>query len=181
MSQNRESEWSSSIVTFQLDIHNFHLPKPSSPTEQIPNQVISTVVSPDSRSRAREWEEGTPGTAAVRIDIQAWLIYGVGEIVPLLWVLVRRRSWQFPPPSLTQTWNGDHKILYIHKMLQMLALLWRQWSLPIKQSNPFCIRTQFITECIHERAVLLLGSDYAWLVDPFHWTSLRLWHDGSLA
>lgn len=48
------SVWSSSTVTFQLDIRNFHLPKPRSPMEQIPNQVISTVVSPDSRSRARE-------------------------------------------------------------------------------------------------------------------------------
>lgn len=99
------SEWSSSTVTFQLDIHNFHLPKPRSPMEQLPNRVISTVVSPDSRSRARESERGTPGTAvaAVRFDIQHWLIYGAGETVSLLWVFMKRRSWQFSPfllPSL---------------------------------------------------------------------------------
>lgn len=52
------SEWSSSTVTFQLDIHNFHLPKPRSPVEQLPNRVISAVVSPDSRSRAREGARG---------------------------------------------------------------------------------------------------------------------------
>lgn len=47
-----------STVTFQLDIQNFHLPKPRSPIEQIPNQVISTVVSLDSRSQAREGARG---------------------------------------------------------------------------------------------------------------------------
>lgn len=52
------SEWSLSTVTFQLEIHNFHLPKPRSPMEQLPNGVISTVVSPDSRSQAREGTRG---------------------------------------------------------------------------------------------------------------------------
>lgn len=67
--------------------------------ELLPNRVISTVVSPGSRSRAREAARGgTPGTAAaaVRFDIQGWLIYGAGETVPLLWVLVRR-PWQLSP------------------------------------------------------------------------------------
>lgn len=52
------SEWSMSTVTFQLDIHNFHLPKPRSPVERLPNWVISAVVSPDSRSWAREGTRG---------------------------------------------------------------------------------------------------------------------------
>ncbi|KAJ4937001.1 hypothetical protein JOQ06_001585, partial [Pogonophryne albipinna] len=39
-------------------IRNFHLPKPRSPVKQLPNRVISTVVSPDSRSRAREGARG---------------------------------------------------------------------------------------------------------------------------
>lgn len=44
-------------------------------------------------------KRGTPGTAAaaVRFDIQGWLIYGAGETVPLHWVFMRRRSWQFSP------------------------------------------------------------------------------------
>lgn len=68
--------------------------------ELLPNRVISTVVSPGSRSRAREEARGgTPGTAAaaVRFDIQGWLIYGAGETVPLLWVFMRRRPWQVSP------------------------------------------------------------------------------------
>lgn len=64
------SEWSSSTVTFQLDIHNFHLPKPRSPVEQLPNRVISAVVSPDSRSRAREGARG--GLLALQ-----WLLCGL--------------------------------------------------------------------------------------------------------
>lgn len=34
----------------------------------------------------------------MQFDIQGWLIYGAGETVPLLWVFMRRRSWQPPPP-----------------------------------------------------------------------------------
>lgn len=56
--EGMSNEWSSSTVTFQLDIHKFHLPKPRNPVEQLPNQVISTVVSPDSRSWAREGVRG---------------------------------------------------------------------------------------------------------------------------
>ncbi|CAL8319842.1 unnamed protein product [Arctogadus glacialis] len=52
-------------VTFQLDIHNFHLPKPRSPMEQVPNRVISTAVSPDSRSPAREGARGGGGVVVV--------------------------------------------------------------------------------------------------------------------
>lgn len=87
-------------MTFQVDFRNFHIPSPSSPMELLPNRVISTVVSPGSRSRAREGARGgTPGTAAaaVRFDIQGWLIYGAGEPVPLLWVFTRRRPWQVSP------------------------------------------------------------------------------------
>lgn len=90
------------MVTFQLEIYNFHLPKPRSPTEQIPKQVISTVVSPDSRSWAREGVRGgTPGTtaAAVSFDIQAWLIYGVREIVPLLFSLHEEKVLAVPLPT----------------------------------------------------------------------------------
>lgn len=84
-------------MTFQVDFRNFHIPQPRSPVELLPNRVISTVVSPGSRSRARAGARGgTPGTAAaaVRFDIQGWLIYGAGETVPLLWVFTRRRPWQ---------------------------------------------------------------------------------------
>lgn len=67
--------------------------------EQIPNQVISAVVSPCRQQimGQKGSKRGTPGTAAaaVRFDIQAWLIYGAGETVPLLWVSARKRSWQF--------------------------------------------------------------------------------------
>lgn len=101
MWQRGDSERPSSSVTFQLDIHTFHLSRPRRPTELLPHRVISAAVSPDSpiRGPARE-REGTPGTAAaaVRLDIQGWLIYGAGETLPLRRVSTKRRSWQ---PSLS--------------------------------------------------------------------------------
>lgn len=69
--------------------------------EQIPNQVISTVVSPcrqqimGQKGSKRE----TPGiaAAAVRFDIQAWLIYRTGETVPLLWVSAKKKALAVSP------------------------------------------------------------------------------------
>lgn len=97
MWQRGDSERPSSSVTFQLDIHTFHLSRPRRPAELLPHRVISVAVSPDSPDRGPAQErEGTPGTtaAAVRLDIQGWLIYGAGETLPLLWVSMKRRSWQ---------------------------------------------------------------------------------------
>lgn len=79
------SDQSMSIVTFQLEIHNFHLPKPRSPVEWLPNRVISTVVSPDSRSRAREEARGgllAPQRLLCGLTFRAGWSMGLGRQCP---------------------------------------------------------------------------------------------------
>lgn len=129
----------------------------------------------------REWEEGTPGTAAtaVRIDIQAWLIYGVGEIVPLLWGLHEQKILAVSTPFTYSNMTLRSQDFRLYTYIRCYRC--QQFIIVAVVANQAVESILHQSAHVHKLAVLFLGSDHAWLVDPFHWTSLCLWHDGSLA
>lgn len=114
--QSKENlEWLAlSTVTFQLDIRSFHLPKPRSPVEQLPNRVISAVVSPDSRSRAREGARGrllAPQWLLCALTFRAGWSMGLGRQCPCSGSWWGEGSWQVSSLHLLHHESRGHKMV----------------------------------------------------------------------